>query len=48
MIAYASRKLRPLEANYLTHDLDLGVVVFALNIFAALLVQGLVYHLHAP
>ena len=33
VIAYASRQLKPHEANYPTHDLELGVVVFALKIW---------------
>lgn len=32
MIAYASRKLKPHKENYLTRDLELGVVVFSLKI----------------
>ncbi|GJY82704.1 putative reverse transcriptase domain-containing protein [Tanacetum coccineum] len=32
VIAYASRLLKPNEENYTTHDLKLGVVVFALKI----------------
>ncbi|GKD06337.1 putative reverse transcriptase domain-containing protein [Tanacetum coccineum] len=32
VIAYASRQLKIYEKNYTTHDLELGVVVFALNI----------------
>nr|GEZ34146.1 reverse transcriptase domain-containing protein [Tanacetum cinerariifolium] len=32
VIAYASRQLKPNEENYTTHDLKLGVVVFALKI----------------
>ena len=32
MIAYASRQLKPHEANYPTHDLELGVMVLALKI----------------
>ena len=28
VIAYALRQLKPHEANYPTHDLDLGAVVF--------------------
>ncbi|GKB63896.1 putative reverse transcriptase domain-containing protein [Tanacetum coccineum] len=32
VIAYASRKLKPNEENYTTHDLELGAVVFALKI----------------
>ena len=33
VIAYASRQLKPHEANYPTHELELGVVVFALKIW---------------
>nr|GEY65447.1 retrotransposon protein, putative, Ty3-gypsy subclass [Tanacetum cinerariifolium] len=33
VIAYASRKLKPHEENYTTHDLELGAVVFALKIW---------------
>nr|GEX90556.1 putative reverse transcriptase domain-containing protein [Tanacetum cinerariifolium] len=33
VIAYASRQLKPNEENYITHDLELGVVVFALKIW---------------
>ncbi|GJX23425.1 putative nucleotidyltransferase, ribonuclease H [Tanacetum coccineum] len=33
VIAYASRQLKPYEANYLTHDLELAAVVFALKIW---------------
>ncbi|GJX47063.1 putative reverse transcriptase domain-containing protein [Tanacetum coccineum] len=33
VIAYASRQLKPNEENYTTHDLGLGVVVFALKIW---------------
>lgn len=32
IIAYASRQLKPNETNNTTHDLELGVVVFALKI----------------
>ncbi|GKF51831.1 putative reverse transcriptase domain-containing protein, partial [Tanacetum coccineum] len=32
VIAYASRQLKIHEKNYTTHDLELGVVVFALKI----------------
>nr|GFD28245.1 putative reverse transcriptase domain-containing protein [Tanacetum cinerariifolium] len=32
VIAYASRQLRTLEENYMTHDLELGAVVFALRL----------------
>nr|GEX37232.1 putative reverse transcriptase domain-containing protein [Tanacetum cinerariifolium] len=31
VIAYASRQLKPYEENYITHDLELGAVVFALK-----------------
>ncbi|GJW40448.1 putative reverse transcriptase domain-containing protein [Tanacetum coccineum] len=31
-IAYASRQLKPHKENYITHDLELGAVVFALKI----------------
>ena len=33
VIAYASRQLKPHKANYPTHDLELGAVVFALKIW---------------
>nr|GEY08307.1 retrotransposon protein, putative, Ty3-gypsy subclass [Tanacetum cinerariifolium] len=33
VIAYASRQLKPYEANYPTHDLELAAVVFALKIW---------------
>ncbi|KAK1422572.1 hypothetical protein QVD17_17855 [Tagetes erecta] len=33
VIAYASRKLKPTEAGYPTHDLELAAVVFALKIW---------------
>ncbi|KAI6684156.1 hypothetical protein NL676_030069 [Syzygium grande] len=32
VVAYVSRKLRPHEMNYPTHDLELAVIVFALKI----------------
>nr|XP_025661544.1 uncharacterized protein LOC112757153 [Arachis hypogaea] len=32
MVAYTSRQLRPHEVNYLTHDLELVAIVFALKI----------------
>ena len=32
VVAYASRQLKPHEQNYPPHDLELGVVVFALKI----------------
>ena len=33
VIAQASKKMKPDEVNYLTHDLELGVVVFTLKIW---------------
>ena len=33
VIAYSSRQLKPHEANYSMHDLELGAVVFALKIW---------------
>ena len=33
IIAYALRQLKPHVANYLTHDLELGMVVFSLKIW---------------
>ncbi|GKB38265.1 putative reverse transcriptase domain-containing protein [Tanacetum coccineum] len=33
VIAYASRQLRTHKENYMTHDLELGVVVFALRLW---------------
>ena len=33
VIAYASRQLKNYEKNYLTHDLKIAVVVFALKIW---------------
>nr|GEX88318.1 putative reverse transcriptase domain-containing protein [Tanacetum cinerariifolium] len=33
VIAYASQQLRNHEENYMTHDLELGAVVFALNLW---------------
>ena len=33
VVAYASRQMRKHEQNYLTHDLELVAVVFALNIW---------------
>lgn len=32
VVAYASRQLRALEKNYPTHDLELVIDVFALNL----------------
>ncbi|KAI3810401.1 hypothetical protein L1987_20013 [Smallanthus sonchifolius] len=43
LIAYASRQLKVHEKNYTTHDLELGVVVFALNILRHYL-YGLTIH----
>ena len=37
VIAYASRQLRPHEANYSSHDLELAAVVFALKIWRSYL-----------
>nr|GFB92782.1 retrovirus-related Pol polyprotein from transposon 17.6 [Tanacetum cinerariifolium] len=34
VIAYASRQLKPHEENYITHDLELRAVVFALKIWS--------------
>ena len=33
VIAYASRKLKPTETRYATHDLELAAIVFALKIW---------------
>ena len=33
VVAYASRQMKPHEQNYLTHDLELAAVVFALKIW---------------
>ena len=33
VVAYASRQLKPHERNYLTHDLELAAIVFALKIW---------------
>ena len=33
VIAYASRQFKPHKKNYLTHDLELAAVVFALKIW---------------
>ncbi|WMV24742.1 hypothetical protein MTR67_018127 [Solanum verrucosum] len=33
VIAYASRKLKIHEKNYLTHDLELAAIVFALKLW---------------
>ena len=41
VIAYASKQLRTHEKNYLTHDLELAAVIFALNIWHTLFME---YH----
>lgn len=33
VLAYESRQLKEQEKNFLTHDLELGVVVFALKVW---------------
>ena len=33
VVAYASRQLKPHEKNYVTHDLELMAIVFALKIW---------------
>ena len=33
VVAYASRQLKPYERNYPTHDLELAIVIFSLNIW---------------
>ena len=33
MVAYASRQLKPHKVNYLTHDLELAVIMFVLKIW---------------
>ncbi|GKC00081.1 putative reverse transcriptase domain-containing protein, partial [Tanacetum coccineum] len=43
VFAYASRQLKIHEKNYTTHDLELGAVVFALNIWRHYLYGILVY-----
>ena len=40
MIAYALRQLKPHKANYPTHDLELGAMVFALKIWRHYLYGG--------
>ena len=41
LIAYASRKLKPHEENYPTHDLELAVLMLALSLWRHYLVgQG--------
>ncbi|KAA3473412.1 DNA/RNA polymerases superfamily protein [Gossypium australe] len=41
VIAYASRQLKPHENNYLTHDLELAAVVFALKIWPNVVADAL-------
>ena len=43
VIAYASRQLRKHEVNYLTHDLELAVVVHALKIWRHYLLGNVCY-----
>lgn len=33
VVAYASKQLKPFEGNYLTHNLKLAMVIFALKIW---------------
>ena len=40
VIAYASRQLKKHEHNYMTHDLELAVIVFALRIWRHYLYRG--------
>lgn len=40
VVTYASRQLKDYERNYLTHDLELAVIVFALFVWDSL------YYLH--
>ncbi|XP_073307093.1 uncharacterized protein [Primulina huaijiensis] len=44
VIAYASRKLKVHENNYLTHDLELAVMVFALKIWRHYLKHAVIAH----
>ena len=37
VVAYASRQLRPHEVNYLTHDFELGALVFSIKIWRSYL-----------
>ncbi|GJV99943.1 putative reverse transcriptase domain-containing protein [Tanacetum coccineum] len=46
LIAYASRQLKILEKNYMTHDLELGAVVFALKIWRHYLDYDCDIHYH--
>nr|GFA14209.1 putative reverse transcriptase domain-containing protein [Tanacetum cinerariifolium] len=48
VIAYASRKLKTHEKNYTTHDLELGVVVFAFKIWRYYLygIKNVIYTYH--
>ena len=47
-IAYASRKLKPHEKNYPTHDLELAAVVFALRIWRHYLLGEKFTFIHGP
>nr|GEY90522.1 hypothetical protein [Tanacetum cinerariifolium] len=40
VIAYTSRQLRTHEENYMTHDLELGAVVFALRLGGIICMEG--------
>ena len=46
VIAYASRQMMAHAVNHPTHNLELGAVVFALNILATLPLWGPLYYLH--
>nr|GFB55365.1 putative reverse transcriptase domain-containing protein [Tanacetum cinerariifolium] len=46
VISYASRQLKIHEKNYVTHDLELGAVVFALEDLEALSVWNQMYSVH--
>jgi hypothetical protein len=46
MIAYMSRQLQKHELNYLTHDLELAVVVHALKIWRHYIIGNQVPSLH--
>lgn len=47
MIAYVSRQLKVHEQNYLTHDLELAAVVFALKIWIHYL-SGEIFEVYRP
>nr|GFA63157.1 putative reverse transcriptase domain-containing protein [Tanacetum cinerariifolium] len=46
VISYASRQLKTHEKNYMTHDLELGAVVFALKIWRHYLYRNQMYSIH--